>query len=406
MALNQQWDSRDAGEPGKRRLHLRDVASGEADAAYDGLGADLRAARVRADKELADIARVLRIGGVHLSAIEEGRFGDLPGTVYALGFVRSYAEHLGLDGAAVVEAFKDETSPYAARSKLVFPTPAPAGRSPGARLIAVSILLVAAVFAGWYTISERERVVVELVPEVPENLTRTVPSASDSTPGDDAVAAAVADETPQPVRVETVQAVAPEAIAAAEATGVESSGAVAGESLDTTDSLETLDAEGTDEAVTLVAVEVDAPASEDSAAAAGAPESAGAVIESSASLETQAAELAPPAETFATRRSADYVPQVYGAANADARVVVIARADSWVQIRGPGEELLLTRVMRSGDRYRVPNRGDLTMLTGNAGALEIVVDGTRIAPVGEVGAVRRDISLDADRMLAENPSTP
>ena len=403
-ALNQHLDSANEPERGTRRLHLRDVEGGDAGAPYEGVGADLRAARVRAGKDLGEVARALRIGGGHLEAIEEGRFEALPGRAYALGFLRSYAEHLGLDGTAVVEAFKDETSPYAARSKLVFPTPAPAGRSPGARLIAVSVLLVAAVFAGWYTISERERTVVELVPEVPENLTRTIQTESDSTRGDDA--AAVADETPQPVRVETVQAVEPEAFAAVDATVADSSGAVAGESLDTTDGLETLEAEGAGEAITLVAVEVDAPASEDSAATSGAPESAGAVIEPSASLETQAAELAPPAETFATRRSPDYVPQVYGAANTDARVVVIAHADSWVQVRGPGEKLLLTRVMRSGDRYRVPNRGDLTMLTGNAGALEIVVDGTRIAPVGEVGEVRRDISLDADRMLAENPSIP
>ena len=406
MALNQHLDSASGPERGTRRLRLRDVEGADAGAPYDGVGADLRAARVRAGKDLGEVARALRIGEGHLEAIEEGRFEALPGRAYALGFLRSYAEHLGLDGTAVVEAFKDETSPYAARSKLVFPTPAPAGRSPGARLIAVSILLVAAVFAGWYTISERERAVVELVQEVPENLTRAVQSASDSTPGDDAVAVAVADETPRPVRVETVQVVEPEAIAAAEATVMESSGAVAGESLDTHDGLEALDAEESSEAITLVSVEVDAPASEDGAAPAGTPESAGAATEPSASLETQAAELAPPAETFATRRTADYVPQVYGAANVDARVVVIAHADSWVQVRGPGEELLLTRVMRSGDRYQVPNRGDLTMLTGNAGALEIVVDGTRIAPVGEIGAVRRDISLDADRMLAENPSTP
>ncbi len=124
-----------------------------------------------------------------------------------------------------------------------------------------------------------------------------------------------------------------------------------------------------------------------------------------ASLDSQAAVLAPGDETFVTRRAVDYVPQVYGSANTDGRIVVIATADSWVQVRGPGGELLLTRVMHGGDRYLVPDRDDLTMLTGNAGALEIVVDGTAIAPIGEVGAVRRDISLNADRMLAENTPT-
>ena len=415
MALNQHLGPSNA-PPGARRLHLRDVEGGDESVAYDGVGADLRAARVRAGKELGDVALALRLGAGHLQAIEEGRFGDLPGRAYALGFLRSYADHLGLDTTAAIEAFKDETSPYAARSKLVFPTPVPEGRSPGVRLMAVSVLLVAAVFAGWYTISERERTVVDLVPEVPENLTRAVDPVPDPQPGEESVAAAVADELPQPVVIETVQTQAPEPVAASDGAVARSSAAVADEPRATVAALDALATEEVGEALTLAAAVVEAPTSDNDATPADAPqaiasepaanpETEAAAFEPAASPETQAVPTEPLAETFLTRRSAEYVPQVYGGANADARVVVIAHADSWVQVRGPGEELLLTRVMRSGDRYLVPNRGDLTMLTGNAGALEILVDGTRIGPVGEVGVVRRDISLDADRMLAEGPST-
>ncbi len=125
-------------------------------------------------------------------------------------------------------------------------------------------------------------------------------------------------------------------------------------------------------------------------------------------IESREAVLAPSIEDegVTTGRSAGYVPQVYGAANTGARVVVIARADSWVQVRGPRDELLLTRVMRAGDRYLVPNRSDLTMRTGNAGALDIVVDGTTVAPIGPVGAVLRNVSLDPDRLLAESAVIP
>jgi cytoskeleton protein RodZ len=38
-------------------------------------------------------------------------------------------------------------------------------------------------------------------------------------------------------------------------------------------------------------------------------------------------------------------------------------------------------------------------MTGNAGGLEIVVDGKPIPPVGAVGAVKRDISLDPERLI-------
>ena len=37
-------------------------------------------------------------------AIEEGRFEELPGAAYAVGFVRSYATYLGLDAEALVDS--------------------------------------------------------------------------------------------------------------------------------------------------------------------------------------------------------------------------------------------------------------------------------------------------------------
>ena len=70
---------------------------------YDGLGADLKAAREHKGLDLREVADELRIRHVHLQAIEEGYFDDLPGPVYAVGFVRSYAEYLGLDGEVAVE---------------------------------------------------------------------------------------------------------------------------------------------------------------------------------------------------------------------------------------------------------------------------------------------------------------
>ncbi len=37
-------------------------------------------------------------------------------------------------------------------------------------------------------------------------------------------------------------------------------------------------------------------------------------------------------------------------------------------------------------------------MTGNAGALEILVDGEPVPPIGPPAAVRRDVPLDADRL--------
>ena len=95
-----------------------------------------------------------------------------------------------------------------------------------------------------------------------------------------------------------------------------------------------------------------------------------------------------------------YVPKVYGRSNPDVRVVITAVDDSWVQVQGPDNELLLTRILHPGDTYRVPDRPGLVMVTGNAGGLEIQVDDATAPALGPLGVVMRNIALDPDRLLA------
>jgi cytoskeleton protein RodZ len=93
--------------------------------------------------------------------------------------------------------------------------------------------------------------------------------------------------------------------------------------------------------------------------------------------------------------------RVLGNENGDSRIVVRAKINSWIQIRDDvANQLLVTRLLRAGDSYHVPNRSGLKLLTGNAGALEIMVDGVLAPPIGLVGAVRRDVALDAESLMA------
>jgi cytoskeleton protein RodZ len=62
--------------------------------------------------------------------------------------------------------------------------------------------------------------------------------------------------------------------------------------------------------------------------------------------------------------------------------------------------VVFTNILRSGDAYNVPNRADLSLYTGSAGALEITVDGKVVPSIGQHGAVRRDVLLDPDRLQA------
>jgi hypothetical protein len=87
------------------------------------IGSSLRDARQRKNLELAEVERATHIRSKYLSALEDERFDALPGPAYAKGFLRTYAEYLGLDG----QRFIDE---YSTR----FP---PADEAPGVQLARV-----------------------------------------------------------------------------------------------------------------------------------------------------------------------------------------------------------------------------------------------------------------------------
>jgi cytoskeleton protein RodZ len=95
------------GSLNRRRIHLREI-SGESETPLETVGQDLRAARLRLGEDLATVSRTLKIRKDHLEALEEDRFEALPGRAYAVGFIRSYSDYLGLDSVQCVERFKLE----------------------------------------------------------------------------------------------------------------------------------------------------------------------------------------------------------------------------------------------------------------------------------------------------------
>src|SRR5215468_8735864 len=97
----------DGGNIKSRRIHLREI-SGDVDSALETVGQDLRAARLRRGDDLAAVSKALKIRKDHLEALEEDRIEALPGRTYAVGFVRTYADYLGLDSVQCVERYKAE----------------------------------------------------------------------------------------------------------------------------------------------------------------------------------------------------------------------------------------------------------------------------------------------------------
>ena len=69
------------------------------------IGNSLREARLRQGLDFPEIEQATKIRGKYLRALEEEQFEVLPGQTYVKGFLRSYADYLGLDGQLYVDEF-------------------------------------------------------------------------------------------------------------------------------------------------------------------------------------------------------------------------------------------------------------------------------------------------------------
>ncbi len=388
-----------------RRAKQETVETGEtsspiSDGELQTVGATLRSRREERGEDLRYVSQVLRIRFPYLKALEDGLIDDLPGPTYAVGFVRTYADHLDLNAEALVARFKEEVKDLNSRTDLHFPAPLPEGKIPSGAVLLVAVMLAGLVYGAWIYFSSKDQQVAEIVPQLPSRISEIIKGtptdaveANPSKPAETTAAAAAPNGAAQPVAPSTPQA----ATESADANPPPSSDEPAVDPSPTP-------------AVAAVApqepsVPTETPPADQPATVDGPPapppdetaESASAVV---AAPGAQIAALpAAPSEDTQTVEAADALSggRIYGDENTDARIVVQALSDSWVEIRdSENAELLLTRVLFKGDSYQVPNRSGLTLLTGNAGGLRITVDGALVPSIGPPGAVRRDVALEPE----------
>ena len=461
-----------------------------------GVGALLKASRLRIGEELSEVSDVLRIRNVYLEAIEDDRYQDLPGPTYATGFIRAYADHLGLDSDEIIHRFKGWTSGEELLSNLVFPEPISQAGIPGGAIVFVGALVVILTYGVWYVNTSEDGFLAELISAVPDRLVRLADEKSkpeQAAPAPEPIQKDLGPKTEsetqsaapaEPEKMPRVAEPAPTAPAPAfrmtdQATPEPEKALQAAPASepkpDAQTPAETEKKPGTEEAPEqqaaawepppgVVKPPESPPAPQPAAPAEAAPATAsvGAPVSGSVPVsvgatspaapetriapptrtpepvhaptvvpmdmipsvpasprpQAQAATVAPEAaapeasvaaSTSAAASAREETPEVQSAAKTPAReapaaggagrIVVKAKTNSWIQVRDDAAgELVLTRMLMSGDSYIVPDRSGLTLSTGNAGALEILVDGEPVPAVGGEGTVRRRIVLDAERL--------
>src|SRR4051794_38922243 len=88
---------RHRGAPGPDRFYNRPLVF--------EIGNSLREARVRQALDFPEIEQATKIRGKYLRALEDENFEQLPGQTYVKGFLRTYADYLGLEGQLYVDEY-------------------------------------------------------------------------------------------------------------------------------------------------------------------------------------------------------------------------------------------------------------------------------------------------------------
>ncbi|MBE7619192.1 DUF4115 domain-containing protein [Komagataeibacter sp. FXV2] len=302
-----------------------------------GVGQELRARREQLGWSLPDVASWLRIRLPYLEALEEGRAQALPGSAYAIGFLRTYAKALGLAPEPLIQRFKMEMrGAFDRKPDLSFPVPLPEKSLPLGVILLGGIVILVGAYVGWYRMTATpEQPAVSAHTDLPGISTQGTASPQIASvlpaPGE------LPPNPPQPLPQQeqnSITALAPSGPPDDSATARPPAGPVE-------------------------------KMGEDRNALAG------------------------------PHPDADH-PDAAAPATPTDQITLIASAPTWVQVRQQGGGVIYDHTLGSGETWQVPaDKHDLVMTVGNAGGLTLNANGVTSPPLGRSGEVRHNIVLSA-----------
>ena len=402
------------------------VTGNEGLANQDSIGSLLQNARNNNNEELSAVSRSLRIRQVYLEAIENNQFNILPGDIYVIGFIRSYSTYLGLDSEDIIERYKSGLNRDKTNPELNFPTYVQENSIPGAAILLLGLMIAIVGYGSWYFFSIKNIFTADQVARIPDSLTSLI----DDKP--------VVPASPKKEKI-TLQRNNNEEETA---TKIGIKAPEGDKKLDKTDNDKNLNRQLEEEATTSNQQKFNQeeltpesnmpepkrpqkPVEEKSEPESNIPQKVKPKLtpiistKPSVKLKPETAsgnevktKITENNETEiirnvinssknkrVTKVSPKTLTQTQPPQPSPSRIVLEARTDSYIQVRdNVANQLLITRLLKKGQRYQVPNRSGLTLITGNAGALKILVDGIVVPEIGPIGAVRRNVILDATKL--------
>jgi len=348
------------------------------------VGELLHTTRRRCGFDMRATALKLRINLKYIAAIEAGRFEALPGEVYALGFVRAYADYLGLDGEEVIRLFKQELSQVGYNSSYALPVLSSDTGRPTSATLLLALTMGFIVYTAWYLATDARRLDagrlnVTHLREVPEHFATT-------------------SHVPVGSAVDRLAAKSPSI--PNNTSSVESHESVANE-----EGLDLRDQPGGFMAVDPETIKTRSQSLRNVTQLGAAPKT---IARKSANI------VAPTIAEVASKLAAqdhgnvllgphisrsDGVTEVSDAESGISGRIIRLRAisDGWIQVR-EGKRLLLTRFLKKGEVYQLPEQPGLTLMTSNAGGLEILIDGYSMSILRDEGAIKRGVAVNLDSL--------
>lgn len=303
----------------------------------------LKEMRVQKGLKLAEISKKLCIRAFYLEAIEESRYQDIPEFPYGAGFIRSYADFLGLNSSNIIELYKEETNVNPDKNIYVLEPQAEA-TVPGKKYVLISILALAAVYLVWYSYNAGHD--ISLAPEE---------IAADTA----ADLGGVSSE--QPIAVDDYSVT------------VDTAPIVVGEVLPAPIEADQQIVMTNESFVEPEAVPASAPSSS-----------------SSSSVEAVAA---PKAEvkTEAPKEAKPEAKPVKNAVIPGEGVVIDVTKEVWIEAKD-ADKLYLSKVLQPGDRYTVPEVKGMILSAGKVDGVNVYING-KLTPVF-TNTKKMNVSLD------------
>jgi len=473
----------------------------------------LRAARARIGSNIEDVANVLKIRALYLKAIEEDRYDDLPGSTYAIGFLKTYSTHLGLDSDEIVRRYKIETESINQKHELIFPIPLSENGIPGVKSVFAGVVVVILAYGGWHFSTGDDSILSGIATAIPDRLLKSAEKAPVNNELDEDASSQegvlVETETFKGIdfsadakkllksalnkkaegSVSSIESNPPKTEEKQPEKHIDNTQDKSEDALDVSQVIRgdlknektknnrmsnlSADFEGDNKLIpkrenysavegielankVLIDPSLSSEGSIDSVAKDISLKQDRLVIvatEEGLKLNSNSLVIAnqtplvdvplPPAspsqllaiktpeafvsgpekrksgniqlESIAEESVKDVISQnIQGdgsdnlsqkksknVINQNLNTLIVATGNSWIQIKDDiNDNVLITRLMQSGDRYEVPDLDGLQLLTGNAGAIDIYVGSLKVPSIGGMGEVLRNVILDQARLKA------